>query len=785
MKSRDSSGNHVIHISVRDLVEFVLSSGDIISAFVSMNKALAGTKAHQKIQKSRPEGYHAEVTVSYLFETDDLHLQISGRIDGLWEKEEGVLIEEIKSTTSSLEMIEVNNRSLHWAQAKMYGYIYAIQNQISSIRIQLTYYQLDTHEIKELVQLFQITELTEFFYSIVNQYLAWARTIRDWQLVRDNAITEFAFPYEKYRHGQRSMAVSVYHSISREEVLFAQAPTGIGKTIAALFPALKTIPEGKTEKIFYLTARTSGRVIAENTLSSMKEKGLRCKSVTLTAKEKICFKPGCACNPEECEYAEGYYDREKAAATDLFLEDIMTREIICTYALKHRICPFEFTLFMTLWADVIIADYNYVFDPRVYLRRFFEIPEDPYVFLVDEAHNLPDRARDMYSADMLEDEIRTLKQAIGKEPKNIVTALQRFIKLYRDTRKQMKEEVVNEKWQTSLPEELLNAVNRFLVLAEKWLVQNIPTPWAKLLLEFYFRCLAILRTAEFFDDKYITYYEIQNRHLLIKLFCLDPSKLIAEALKRAKSTIYFSATLLPMDYYVSLLAAGLEPEILKLTSPFPKDNLQLLIHKGIATNFKQRESTYDQVADAIQILTIHYPGNLLIFFPSYRYLKSIYENLTEKDEMLNLQIQKSGMTETEKEAFLALFDENSKQFVIGMAVMGGIFGEGIDLLGDKLVGAVVVGVGLPQICLERERIREYFDTTNRMGFEYAYMYPGFNRVFQAAGRVIRSETDKGVVLLIDDRFAHLRYRRLFPSEWSHFHMIENNEEIREVFNEVH
>ncbi|HPT71376.1 MAG TPA: ATP-dependent DNA helicase [Candidatus Cloacimonadota bacterium] len=785
LKSSQKSDIQIVHISVRDLVEFVLSSGDIVSTFVGMSQTLAGTRAHQKIQKSRPEGYQSEVTVQYLYQTDDLNIEISGRIDGLWHRDDGILIEEIKSTTSSLANIEEDNRPLHWAQAKIYAYIYALQNEVPSIQLQLTYYQLDSHEIKEIKTTLSFQELSDFFQMVITKYLEWARMMRDWQEIRDESLTSLKFPFTQYRAGQRSMAVSVYKTIEKQGVLFAQAPTGIGKTIAALFPALKTIPEGMTEKIFYLTARTSGRVIAENTLAFLQQKGLKCKSVTLTAKEKICFNPGCACDPKECEFAEGYFDREKEAGKDLFKEDILTREIISEYAMKHRICPFEFSLFMTLWADVIIADYNYVFDPRVYLRRFFEVPQEPYVFLVDEAHNLPDRARDMYSAEMLEEDIKELKKAIGKTPKDLVTALQRFVKFFRDMRKEMKEEQQNEKWQKEAPEELLKIVDRFLKPAERWLVQNIPTPWTDQLLDFYFNCFAILRTAEFYDERYITYFDIRNRHLKIKLFCLDPSKLIAEALHRAKSTIYFSATLLPMDYYVSLLASGLEPSVLKLSSPFPKENLKLLIHKGIATNFKQRESSYETVAEAIGILTAHYPGNFLVFFPSYRYMKSIADRLIDQKPDLNIQLQKSGMTEEEKEEFLGLFESNKENPVIAFAVMGGIFGEGIDLIGERLVGAIVVGVGLPQVCLERERIREYFDSTNHMGFEYAYMFPGFNRVFQAAGRVIRSETDKGVVLLIDDRFAHLRYKRLFPSEWSHYLLIESNEQIREVFCEIH
>lgn len=770
----------VVHkISVRDLVEYVLRHGDIISMFMGSGRALAGTRAHQKIQKSRPEEYRAEVTINAAYIIDGITIQLSGRIDGVWPLEYQTWIEEIKSTTESISNIDEDNHPLHWAQAKIYACLYAQQEHLESIGVLLTYYQLDTQEQLSLRKEFSREELECFLKDVLEQYAGWAKTIQYWQSLRNDSIQQLAFPFSGYRAGQRQLSVAVYKAIQAEEVLFAQAPTGIGKTVGVLFPALKAIANSLVVKAFYLTAKTIGRTVAENTLQILRENGLRCKVVTLTAKEKICFNPGSQCHPDECLYAKGYFDREKEALTATFEEDFWTREVIVQYAQQYTICPFEFSLQLSLWADIIIGDYNYAFDPRVYLKRFFEEVNDPYAFLIDEAHNLPDRARDMYSAELLLSDLTTIRAEIKTAPKKIQSAITKLCTWMRNFKKEMRGAAQTELIESEVPMDLLKIVQKSVKDIDQWLAQNIKTAWREGLLDVYFQLNGFLRTAEGYNDRYITYYEILRHNLRIKLYCIDPAQQIGVVLERARSTIYFSATLLPISYFTTLLSEGHVFRQLQLLSPFPKENLLVLVHTGIATDFKRRDTSIEEVAATIGTTVLAYGGNYLVYFPSYKYMQkvaAIYEVMYPEQE---IQIQETGMQEEEKEAFLANFDGEQGRRIVAFAVMGGIFGEGIDLRGERLIGTIIVGVGLPQVCLEREQIRQHFEKTKQVGFEYAYQYPGINRVLQAGGRVIRTENDRGIIVLIDERYRQNRYLSLLAPEWRHRKLLPHHDQIRE------
>ena len=770
----------LIKISVGELVGFVLRSGDLVSGgFASAARLYEGTRAHQKVQRSRPDEYQSEVVVSHRVDTDELCLEIGGRIDGLLVEDERLVVEEIKTTESELDPERPDNPA-HWAQAKTYAYILAVQNDLERVDIQLTYVRLDPWEVQEDRRTFTCEELSDFFEDLVTRYLHWARIYHEWCAARDASIETLTFPFPEYRKGQRELAVGAYRTIEARGKLFAQAPTGIGKTISVLFPAIMAMGKGLTEKIFYLTAKTMVRVVAEKAVDDLRGNGLRLKSLTLTAKDKICFKERgeTACNPDECEFALGYFDRVNDALEEIFEQDAFTRPVVEEMARKHRVCPFEFSLDLSLWADLIICDYNYVFDPRAYLKRFFQDNAGDYAFLIDEAHNLVDRAREMFSAELFKGQVLAVKRAVNKAHPQLGKKLQKVNQHLLKVGKRCEPNGEQEYWvDADPPRELFPLLEGCLEEAEKILARNLPYPYWDELIEFYFEVFGFLRIAELYDEHYSTYAEKAGKEVRLRLFCLDPSRNVAEALKRGSSAVFFSATLTPLEYFREILGGVEEDWLLSLNSPFPHENLRLLLADHIATTYRKRGETYGDVAAAIAALVDQKRGNYLAYFPSYRYMEEVAERFSEAHPEMEMLVQTSGMSERRREEFLAVFDADNPETVVGFAVMGGIFGEGIDLVGERLVGAIIVGVGLPQICLERDLIRQYFDAREVSGFEYAYTYPGMNRVLQAAGRVIRSAEDRGTVLLVDQRFGQGRYRRLFPPFWRPVYCVRSAEQI--------
>ena len=757
----------LIRTSVRDLVAFALRSGDLMRRFVSSERLVQGTRGHQKVQRSRPPGYQMEVQVSHLVEAGAVSLEISGRIDGLMVEENAVVVEEIKSTQGPRDADEPDDPH-HWGQAKVYGYIVAVQSELDEIDVQITYVQLDSGELQEDRRRFRLDELAAFFDDLVGLYLKWAAAYQEWCQQRDQSIHAVDFPFPEFRRGQRPLSLAVYRTVHAQNRLFAQAPTGIGKTVSVLFAAIKAMGRGGVEKIFYLTAKTSGRFIAEKTLVDLRQQGLKLKSLTLTARDKICFKPAGegACDPDHCEFAIGYFDRINGALEDIYEQSAFTRPVIEEWARKHQVCPFEFSLDLSLWVDAIICDYNYVFDPKAYLKRFFLDHSGDYVFLIDEAHNLVDRAREMFSASLHKREVLALKRAVKDDHPGLARRLEKINTYLLGLRRLCQSEGRDGGWvDPEPPRTALPLLQSFAAEADQILARNRPTAYRELLLDFYFQVIAFQRIAELFDDHYTTYAQHTGRDLHLRLFCLDPSVLVRQALKRGTSAVFFSATLTPLDYFREVLGGDEEDPLLNLESPFPREHLHLTIGDHIATTYKMRERTAGEVAASIAALVAQRQGNYLVFFPSYRYMQSVAEGFVADHPEWEILVQQARMSEPQREEFLARFDTDNQRTTLGFAVMGGIFGEGIDLMGERLVGAVVVGVGLPQICLERDLIRGYYDAREVAGFEYAYTYPGMNRVLQAVGRVIRSSEDRGAVLLIDQRFSQERYRRLFPAGW--------------------
>jgi DNA excision repair protein ERCC-2 len=779
--------NHIVKVSVRNLIEFVLKTGDIYSGYTSSSRMVEGIKAHAFISKSSTEEYNAEVPVSFLVEREGITLEVNGRIDGVIKSGEDIIIDEIKSTGADLEEITEDYNPLHWAQAKCYAYIYGFQNCIDMIKVQLTYYQVDSGSIKCFSKLMSIKALEEFFYDLINKYAQWICTIHNWEEIRNQSIKELGFPFDVYRKGQRNFAGAVYKTIKDGSKLFAQAPTGIGKTMATIFPAIKAMGEGHTSKIFYLTAKTITRSVAEGAFEKLRSKGLRIKTLTITAKEKVCCNGVFSCKPEDCEFVRGYYDRINEAIQDIYQLDSFTREIIVGHAYKHRICPFEFSLDLSLWADSIICDYNYAFDPAVYLKRYFMNGGGDYVFLIDEAHNLVDRAREMFSAQLSKKAVLDLKrEAKGiKELEQSLGAVNTFMI---GLRKNLEREDTRYILQKEPIKELYKLLRSFSEIADKYLSGNQMLTFRDKLFEFYFEVVGFLRVAEFYDERYVTYYEKAGNDINFNLFCLDPSFLLYQAMKRAKASVLFSATLMPIKYFTNILGGegAYVPEkekpygSIRLSSPFPRENLCIMADSSTSTKYNARELSYDKIALTIDAFVQGKTGNYLVYFPSYSYMSEVYLRYAGLDSGNKTIYQKPNMSEEDREDFLQEFSRYGQGTLVGFAVLGGMFGEGIDLVGDKLSGAVVVGVGLPQVCLERDIIRNYFEDINSQGFEYAYIYPGMNKVLQAVGRVIRTEEDKGAVLLIDERFSYSAYRELFPEEWYPIIDVKNTKYLKRV-----
>jgi Rad3-related DNA helicase len=798
-----SASKPVHTVQVRELVEFVLRRGDLGAErqFVGPDRALAGIQGHQKIQRSRPAGYQTEIPVEQVVDGDEFTLHIRGRIDGLLATPQTVLLEEIKTVQGTWDRVA---DPLHWAQVKFYGFIHAHRHALNELAIQLVYLELETGKVTEFRQIFSFAELSDFFAATTALYVDWLRERHQWCQERNESIQGLAFPFPDYRPGQRDLAVAAYRVLANGGRLFLAAPTGIGKTISVLFPAVKALGEGKLERIFYLTARTVGRAIAEKALADLRQGGLKLRAVTLTAKEKLCVRAGQPCDPLTCPLAIGYYDRVKPAIRDALGREEITRSTLEAVAQKHQVCPFELSLDVSVWADAVICDYNYVFDPQVYLRRHFAEDGGEYGFLVDEAHNLVDRAREMFSADLDGREILDVKRAVKQAAPRCAKALARLHSAMRkldDPTAQPDEPVEASdpsvelnlfpvkaaavrdgthgvSTSCELPNTLIALLEAALTETETWLVQNQPAGFREELLALYFRLHSFRRTAELYDEHYVTIIE-NVPALKVRLFCLDPSKLLRQALAHGKAAIFFSATLTPMDYYRTLLGGTPEDPGLQLSSPFPPENLAVLIQDRIQTHFKGRAESLGDVVEAIGTLVQGRPGNYLIYFPSYQYLNTVLQEFQVLYPSVPVLVQRPGMTELERDAFLAAFSVEHGETLAGFAVLGGIFGEGIDLVGERLIGAVIVGVGLPQLCVERNLIRDYFQQQNVAGFDFAYTFPGMNRVLQAIGRVIRSETDRGVVLLIDARFEELRYRRLFPAWWK-FARVRNSSGLREA-----
>ena len=759
---------NIINISVRHLVEHVFLSGNIEQGMQFVSNLTEGTRIHQQVQKGFDETSEKEVYVKTDIEYEDVHFFIYGRIDGLHFQKEEIIIEEIKSTSLRLEDITEEMNPGYCAQAYLYGYIFAKDHQLQHISIKLTYVQKQTNEMKSFVQIKSFSELERFVFDCLKKYAPFARLQFKNKLKRNQTSKELSFPFAQYRKGQRELAGCVYQSIRDKATLFVEAPTGIGKTISTTFPAVKAIGENIAERIIYTTARGTTRQQAESAFQLMEQKGLNIRAVSITAKEKICFKDQTICNPEYCEFAKGHYDRLNEGLIDLLEnETVITQDIIEQYAKKHRLCPFEFSLDAAYLADCIICDYNYIFDPQVSLNRLYEEKKKETVLLVDEAHNLVDRARDMYSASIYKSNFLNLKREYKSNP-SLFETTKNINNYFLQLKKQMDG---TDQILKSLPDELIELLKEFAEVTESSLKQNNDNSSADLLKDAYYEVQKFLKMAKLFDEHFVALIEVIRSEVKIKIFCLDPSALLKQYGKNYGSKIFFSATLSPIQYYKDMLGGSVEDNHISLPSPFSKEQTDVYIYP-LSTRYREREQTSMHIALMLANLIEERTGNYFIFFPSYKYMNIVYEEFLEECPKVPTIVQKPGMTEEERGTFLATFDEKNNESLIGFAVMGGIFSEGIDLVGNRLNGVIIVGVGLPQIGLERNIIKDYFNNIGKNGYDYAYVYPGLNKVLQAGGRLIRTEHDQGTIILVDDRFLTKKYLQLLPSPWKDFKIIK-------------
>lgn len=799
-----------IRISVRAFVEFLLRSGDIDNRISGGNEEamLEGARIHRSIQRRMGPEYHAEVSLYHNIEFPEYSILIEGRADGIIDNKKGglVTIDEIKSTHRELRKIKAPE-TLHLAQAKCYAYIFALQNELDDIAVRMTYCNIDSEELKYFHENYTFKQLESWFCGMVNQYKKWSDFEYEWKNKRQDSIHALTFPFP-YREGQKQLVGYAYQTICEKKKLFLEAPTGVGKTISVMYPAIKAMGDGRADKIFYLTAKTIAGTVARETISLLKKQAFPFKSVTITAKEKMCPLDECNCNPAACPYAKGHYDRINEAVFDLLThEDAFDREVMMEYALKHEVCPFEMSLDMSLFSDCIICDYNYLFDPYAYLRRFFEGNGGPFLFLIDEAHNLVERGRSMYSATLVKEDFLQFSNDIKEVAPYIAKLSDKCNKELLVLKKECDNYMILDDCS-----KFIGACNKLHGAMNEYLEDHDDGIERQTILDFFFEIGRFLDTYDRMDEEHYRIYTgfDEEFRFFIKEFCVDPAEELKKCMDKGVASVLFSATFLPIQYYKSLLGGTESDYEVYAKSTFSPHRQIQLIGRDVTSKYTRRNATeYENIARYIKEVTSAKKGNYMVFFPSHAFLDEVYNaylGLFGDEPEVRILRQKSRMSESDREAFLEYFsyseiadlgqiamdieveiedDEedvgdlvatnamtiNNDCTLIGFCVQGGIFSEGIDLKNDSLIGAIVVGTGLPQVGVEREILKRHFDAMGQDGFDFAYKFPGMNKVLQAAGRVIRTKEDAGVIALLDERFLQNGYRKLFPAEWQNIRSV--------------
>lgn len=774
-----SGGDRINHIGIRDLVEFTLRSGDLNAKLNSNNTAKQGAKIHRKLQNSKYKAFETEYYLDNTLKINDIDFKIEGRADGVLIKDKDAEIIEIKTSDVQYDQLSESMTTLYWAQAKVYAHFLMLKEPIlKSVKLTLCYVQTPDEDITTESVKISKDDAKTFFNELINEYEEWLKLRTDIIKQRNQTANLMPFPFEQFRDGQRQFSAVVYKTIVNHKHLFAQAPTGTGKTISTLFPAIKSMGENVANRIFYLTAKQSTRVVASEAVDLMMDKGLFIKTITLTAKDTITFDTERNLKPEDNPYMIGYYDRLKPAIKDILTNhNQITRAVIEEYAEKYQIDPFEFSLDVSQFCDIIICDYNYLFDPQVHLQRFFTVEDPDNIFLIDEAHNLVSRSRDMYSAAVSNEKLDELIEETDDNED-----IERLHKAFKNFKQSFN---INAKILTDSDEEYIHLdnplsafgkqVNKLCDVINDWLGRDDrDEDLSDLVVDFYFSLLSYQRIAELYDDTFKTrlFYD-RNHNVIIKLFCMDPSPFIGESLQLGGSAILFSATLSPMDYYQRVLGDEEDSITYEIQSPFNPANQQVIVTNYIETTYAKRPASIQPIINTINAMIESKPGHYLIFLPSNRYLSDVVEAFQKQHPLVETAIQTADMTPEERQDYIDKFKENSDKTLVGFALLGGIFCEGIDLKYNQLIGVGIVSVGLPGLNPENDLIRYFFDAENGHGFDFAYQLPGLNNVFQAAGRLIRTNQDIGNVILMDQRFSQNRYQKLFPDNWHAGNLIKS------------
>ncbi len=763
-----------LNISVRNLVEFTLRTGDIDDSKASGDSSSsmkAGQLLHKKLQKKAGSAYHAEVPLRHVISFEDYDFVIDGRADGIVfdDEENPILIDEIKGVHRDVLQIEEVDL-VHKAQAMFYGYFVCLKYDLDGIDIQVTYGNLDdkSYSVKEeLLRRFKefiaVEELEEFVYQVVEKYKPFLDFEYNWSIVRRESISSITFPFE-YREGQKPLMGNVYNAINSKELLFIQAPTGVGKTIGTIYPSLKAMNDNGLGKIIYLTAKTITKTVAINTFSMLIDRGCQIKTLEITAKDKVCFQEVRKCDPIHCEYAKGFYDRINDALYDFITsENMFTRDNIIQYSNKHKVCPYELALEISRWADAVICDYNYAFDPSACIINSM-CGNSRNIFLVDEAHNLVDRAREMYSSEIIKEEVLAMKKIYGAYDSKLIKYFDKVNKQLLALKKQCEENLILHEI-----DQLMYAIDSLYGRLQAFWEKRIKMKNKEEALEFYFKIMNFVETGDFLDSSYSIYCDYKAGDFRVRLFNMDPSLRLQSYLDNAVSTIFFSATLLPINYYKELLCTKENVKAIYAKTIFESRQRALLIANDVTSKYSRRSSEeYGKIALYLEKLVAAKKGNYIAFFPSYAFMENVYNIFLDKNNNCEIIVQGKNMTETEREAFLGEFENDRDNSLLAFCVLGGIFAEGIDLDNDKLIGTAIVGTGLPQTNFELDLLCEHFDNSGKNGFDYAYRFPGMNKVCQAAGRVIRTVDDRGIILLLDERFLQYKYKQIFPREWKDY-----------------
>jgi DNA excision repair protein ERCC-2 len=754
-----------ISLPVRDLVAFCHRAGDIDHRFTPSPTGVQGVAGHQRIYGRRPVSYCSEYPVEYRHSQGDLQLLLRGRADGY--DPATMMVEEIKTCRVNPALIPQAVSRMHLAQARIYAAIIALEQGLAEVEVRLTWFNIDSAREEHLSQAYTREELADFLHASLQRFADWLQTLARLRLHRDASLAALEFPYGSFRAGQREIAELVYKCIDQAGQLLVEAPTGIGKTAAVLYPALKALATGKHERIVYVTAKTVGRRAAEDTLENFARAGLQVNALSLSSKDSICFSPGKACHGDDCPFARGYYDRLPQALDAAIASPSLRRADIEALARRFDVCPYQLALDLLPWVDVVIADLHYVYSLTATLGAMMQQDGRRWTVLLDEAHNLPDRARGMYRAGLAKADLMAVRR---EAPAALGTALNKINRALLD--------LLKEKWQQDdydsreqLPQALLQALQQFVATTGEQLAQ-FPALLHRqpLLLDFYFDVLQFQRIADNWGDdfRFERSRDAGRQSLRVALNCLDPARLLGERQRALHAIAAFSATLSPPHWTRAGLGLAADSVYRRLLSPFDQSQLEVFLATGVDTRFAQRRHTLPDLANTVLAWLREEAGNCIIYFPSYRYLEECLEQMQRSglgDLRRRLWVQRRDRRDAGREELLPLLEECRN--VAALCILGGVFGEGIDLPGERLTSVVIVGVGLPRFNRETEQLRAWYQQYFNAGFEFAYLYPGMQKVDQALGRVVRGSGDRGRALLIDSRYQQRQYRELLPPWWSY------------------